>query len=110
MTYSSMHKPSVPPAVRRAIPARRSRLPEAGRDDQLRSSSGSNNQAYTVRTTKPFTVGDFEDLLKLVRPIADVGHGNTQTLHETDWMVMNASDLRLGQYFKPNAAVTTALE
>jgi hypothetical protein len=86
-------------------------LQQAGdRIDGLVSSWGSDNQRYTATTAKTITVGDFEDLLKLLRPIAQVGHGNAHAFQETDWIVLSTSDPTFGQYLRPNATVSNVLK
>ncbi|HEX3448401.1 MAG TPA: hypothetical protein VHS97_09115 [Isosphaeraceae bacterium] len=76
----------------------------------LVSTLGSNNQGYTVTTTKPLTVGDLEDLLNLLSPIADVGHGNALSFTDTDWIVMSTSDPGFSKDFLPNAMVSVAVK
>jgi hypothetical protein len=78
--------------------------------DSLVSSLGSTDQGYTVTTTKLITVGDLEDLLNLLSPIADVGHGNAHSFKDDDWIVMSTSDPSFSKDFQPNGMVSTAVK
>jgi hypothetical protein len=76
----------------------------------LVDSLSSNNNGYVVKTTEPITVGDLEDLLNQLSPIADVGHGNAHSFKDDDWIVMSTSDPSFSNDFQPNGMVTNAVK
>src|SRR5262249_24590879 len=53
---------------------------------------------YRASVSRAVTVGDLEDVLDLLAPIAAVGHGNAHALCGGDWLLMKAKDSAPQEY------------